>query len=226
MAGFVRVGRRFGMWQVGAGLRYEHVAFDYLENGQLRYDMSRTYDNIFPSASVSTMIRSVQLALSYTHKTQRPSYSAPDGTIDYINRFTFEVGNPWLKPEKIHNVQLSGAWSRFFGQLAYTYKKDPVLNTTVPCGGNGENAHGSSSSYVNVKFYKAFFNNSFSVTLEANDIFNRNMRDFTFYSRDVTIAKSLRMTNRTFLLTLQYTFNVTRDRYKGRGAGSRELERF
>lgn len=312
MAGFVRVGQRFGMWQVGAGLRYEHVAFDYLENGQRRDDMSRTYDNIFPSASVSTMIRSVQLALSYTHKTQRPSYSALDGTIDYINRFTFEGGNPWLKPEKIHNVQLSGAWRSFFGLLAYTYKKDPVLNTTVPCGGdgeiklitkdnfpkiqqlealvggqfqagiwqpkmnagiicqwltidyggarkrldgpiglvqwqnaihlpgdawlnvdlqwmsagNGENARGSSSSYMNVKFYKAFFNNSFSVTLEANDIFNRNMRDFTFYSRDVTIAKSVRMTNRTFLLTLQYTFNVTRDRYKGRGAGSSELERF
>lgn len=312
IAGFVGLSQSFGAWNVAAGLRYEHVAFSYLENGQRREDMSRTYDNLFPSFSVATTLRKVQLALSYTHKTQRPSYSSLDGTIDYINRFTFEGGNPYLRPEKIHSVELSGAWNRFFGQISYSYKKDPVLNTTVPYGddgeiklitkenfpkiqqveafvggqfrlgiwqpkvnagiiaqwlsidydgrrmslnnpiglvqwqnaihlpadiwlnvdlqwmsaGNGENARVNSTSYVNAKLYKAFFNNSFSVTLEADDIFNRNVRDFTFYNKDVTIFKTSSITNRTFLLTLQYTFNVTRDRYRGRGAGGDEMNRF
>lgn len=312
IAGFVQIAQRFGMWTVGAGLRYEHVAFKYLENGQCRDDMSRRYDNLFPSVSVSTMLRNVQMALSYTNKTQRPTYSSLDGTIDYINRFTFEGGNPYLKPERIHNVQLSGAWSHFFGQLSYSYKKDPILNTTVPYGndgeiklitkenfpkiqqleafvggqfrlgiwqpkvnagiikqwltidyagkqtkldnpiglvqfqnavhlpgdawlnvdlqwmsaGNGENAKVTSTSYLNVKLYKAFFKNSFSITLEANDIFNKNQRDFTFYNKDVTIFKSNHIPSRTFQLTLQYTFNVTRDRYKGRGAGADEMNRF
>lgn len=312
IAGFIQLSQRFGMWNVGAGLRYEHVAFKYLENGQRRSDMDRTYDNVFPMLSVSTMIQNVQMALSYTHRTQRPSYSALDGTIDYINRFTFEGGNPYLKPEKIHNVQLSGTWNYFFGQLSYSYKKDPVLNTTVPYGdngeiklitkenfpkvqqleafvggqfrigiwqpkvnagiikqwltidydghrssldnpigliqfqnavhlpgdiwlnldmqwmsaGNGENAKISSTSYMNAKLYKSFFNNSFSVTLEANDIFNKNLRDFTLYNKDVTIFKTTNITNRTFLLTFQYTFNATKDRYKGKGAGSNELNRF
>lgn len=312
MAGFVQLAQRFGAWNVGVGLRYEHVAFEYLENCMRRGDMDRSYDNLFPSVSVSTMVRNVQLAFGYSYKTQRPSYNALDGTIDYINRFTFEGGNPYLKPEKIHNVQLSGAWSRFFGQLSYSYRKDPILNTTRPygddgevkliikdnfpklqqfeafvgaqfqfgiwqpkvnagiikqwlsidyagvrkslgspiglvqlqnaihlpgdtwlnvdmqwmSGGNGENARITSTSYLNVKLYKAFFKNRFSVTFEANDIFNKNVKDFTFYNKDVTIFKSTHITNRTFLLTLQYSFNITRDRYKGRGAGTDEINRF
>lgn len=312
IAGFVQLSQRFGSWDISAGVRYEHVTFKYLENGQLREDMNRSYNNLFPSVSLSTAIRNVNLGLSYTHKTQRPSYSALDGTIDYINRFTFEGGNPYLKPEKIHNIEFMGTWSNFFGQLSYSYKKDPILNTTVPYGedgevklitkenfpeireleafiggqfrvgiwqpkvnvgiikqwltidyngrrknldnplglvqwqnaihlpgdvwlnvdlqwmsaGNGENTRMSSSSYMNAKLYKAFFNNSFSVTLEANDIFNKNLRDFTLYNKDVTIFKSSSITNRTFLLTLQYTFNASRDRYRGKGAGNTELKRF
>lgn len=312
IAGFVQLARRFGAWNAAAGVRYEYVTFKYLENGLRRDDMSRTYNNLFPALSVSTMLHDVQLALNYAHKTRRPTYSDLDGTIDYINRFTFEGGNPYLKPEKLHNIEFMGAWGPFFGQLSYSYKKDPILNTTLPYGndgeiklvtkenfpkmqqleafvggqfqygvwqpkvnvgiikqwltidydggrkdldnpiglvqlqnaihlpgdawlnidmqwmsaGNGENARVNSTSYLNAKLYKAFFNNSFSVTLEANDIFNRNIRDFTFYNKDVTIFKSTHITNRTFQLTLQYTFNTTRDRYKGKGAGHDELNRF
>lgn len=312
MAGFVQLSQAFGIWTIGAGLRYEHVSFRYLDNGRKRNDMSRTYDNLFPSLSVSATVQKVQMALSYTLKTRRPSYSALDGTIDYVNRFTFEGGNPYLKPEKIHNVQLSGAWGHFFGQLSYSYRKDPVLNTTVPYGedgeiklitkanfpkiqqletfvggwfrlgvwqpkvnvgvmkqwltidyaggrksldnpigivqfqnavhlpcdiwlnvdmqwlsaGDGENGKGYATSCLNAKFYKAFLHNSLSVTVEAEDIFNKNVRDFTFYNKDVTIRKCSHITDRTFRLTLQYTFNVTRDRYAGKGAGHDEFDRF
>lgn len=92
--------------------------------------------------------------------------------------------------------------------------------------GNSDNAKVTSSSYLNAKLYKAFLKNRFSVTLEANDIFNKNMKDFTFYNKDVTIFKSNHVTCRAFLLTLQYNFNTTRDRYKGKGAGQNELNRF
>ncbi len=312
IAGFVQIAQRFGRWNVGAGLRYEHAAFKYLENGQRRDDMSRSYDNLFPSLSVGTMIQKVNLALSYTHKTQRPTYSSLDGTIDYINRFTFEGGNPYLRPEKIHNIELQGTWSHFFGQLSYSYKKDPILDTTIPYGddgeiklitkanfpkiqqleafvggqfqlgiwqpkvnagiikqwhtidytdgrknldnligliqfqnaihipgdiwlnvdlqwmsaGDAENVHLSSTSYLNAKLYKSFLNNHLSVTLEANDLFNKGNRDITLYNRDVTLYKHTHITNRTFQLTLQYTFNLTRDRYRGSGAGKTELNRF
>ena len=49
---------------------------------------------------MSTTIDKVQLSLNYTGKTKRPNYGDLDGTIDYINRYTLQGGNPYLKPEK------------------------------------------------------------------------------------------------------------------------------
>lgn len=312
IAGFVEIGQTFGQFNIGVGLRYEHIKFEYLENGQRKEDQSKTYNNLFPSLSLSTMIKNVQLSLSYTHKTQRPSYADLDGTVDYINRFTLESGNPFLKPEKINSVELMGAWRQFFGEITYSYKKDPIMNTTYPyaddaeiklitmanfpkiqtlqafagaqftvgvwqpkvnvgimkqwlsvdystgqmnlnnpvgliqfqnaihlpydiwmnldmqwmSGGNNDNTKQSSSSYLNVKFYKAFFNNKFSLTLEANDIFNKSNRNVTLLNKDVTIHRFNTTNNHTFILTLQYTFNSSRDRYRGQGAGTNEINRF
>ena len=73
---------------------------------------------------------------------------------------------------------------------------------------------------------KLFFNNRFSITIEANDIFNKSNRDVTLMSKDVSIYKLNTTNNRTFMLTLQYTFNSTRDRYRGQGAGVNEMNRF
>ena len=47
----------------------------------------------------------------------------------------------------------------------------------------------SSSSSLNAKLYKAFCKNRFSVTLEANDIFNKSNRDIRFYNKDAALAK-------------------------------------
>lgn len=56
MAGFLSIGQQFGKVAVEAGLRYEHVNFKYTENGQLKEDQSKTYNNVFPSLSISTEI--------------------------------------------------------------------------------------------------------------------------------------------------------------------------
>ena len=76
--------------------------------------------------------------MSYTSKTQRPNYGDLDGTIDYINRFTLQGDNPYLKPEKTHTIELTGAWRRIFAQFSYTLKKDPIISTTKPYGDTGE----------------------------------------------------------------------------------------
>ncbi|MDE7146713.1 MAG: outer membrane beta-barrel family protein, partial [Duncaniella sp.] len=306
IAGFLDFRQTFGSFSFGAGLRYEHVKFEYMENGQRKEDQSKTYNNLFPSFFMSTTVDKVQLSMNYTGKTKRPNYGDLDGAIDYINRYTLQGGNPYLKPEKIHTVELTGAWRRFFAQLSYTYKKDPIISTTKPYGesgevklmtldnfpeihsirafigtgfnigiwkprinlgitkqwfaidtwkgrkhlnnpqgmaqwqnaihlpydiwlnvdmawesaGNDRNLYRKSCSYLNAKLYKAFFNNSFSVSAEANDIFNKRNYGVTSFNRDITRYVCVTDLSRSFYLTLQYTFNSSRDRYKGRGAGT------
>lgn len=80
--------------------------------------------------------------------------------------------------------------------------------------------------YVNAKLYKGFFKDAFSVTLEAKDLFDSAKRDFNLYSDAVQIMQKNYSPGRSVMLTLQYRFNATRDRYRGTGAGNTEKSRF
>lgn len=79
-----------------------------------------------------------QCGISVENKCASVGYEDLDGTVDYINRFTLEGGNPFLKHEKIHSLELMGAWRQFFAQVAYTYKKDPIMYIARPYGNDGE----------------------------------------------------------------------------------------
>jgi len=80
--------------------------------------------------------------------------------------------------------------------------------------------------YVNAKIYKGFFNDAVSVTLEAKDIFNTAANNLRLYNNAVQIVQSNLSPGTSVMLTLQYRFNTTRDRYRGTGAGSAEKSRF
>ena len=313
IAAFVEFSRHFGRFDVGIGLRYEHVKFDYYETGEHRDGQSKTYDNLFPSLNVATQIGKVQMGLNYSGKTVRPGYGQLDGAVSYINRLTYETGNPYLKPTKMQTVEYMAQWRQFFTQVSYTYFKDGVYHITEPYGAAGEatiirtsnldrrhylqafvggqfkigvwqphvnvgmmkqwltlpvdgkpmkmNTPGflfqwqnaihlpldiwlnvdaqlmthswdnnmklsNTPWYINAKIYKGFLNNAFSVTLEAKDLFNSSQHDALMYSDAVKIVQKNFSPDRSVMLTLQYRFNATRDRYRGTGAGSAEKSRF
>ena len=92
--------------------------------------------------------------------------------------------------------------------------------------GNEKNSYQGHSSFIDARLYKAFFNNSFSISAQANDIFNTRNYGVTMMSGDVTLYQCARSLSRSFVVTLQYTFNSSRDRYKGKGAGTNEKNRF
>lgn len=313
IAAFVEFARQFGRFNVGVGFRYEHVKFDYYEMGVHRDGQSKTYNNLFPSLNVATQIGAVRMGLDYSGKTVRPGYGQLDGAVSYINRLTYETGNPYLKPTKIQTVEYMAQWRQFFAQLSYIYFKDGVSHITEPYGADGEatiirtanldhrhylqafvggqfkvgvwsprvnvgmmkqwltlpvdgkpmkmNTPGflfqwqnairlpldiwlnvdaqlmthvwdnnmkvtNTPWYVNAKIYKGFFNNSFSVTFEAKDLFDTSRNKALMYSNAVQLVQENFTPGRSVMLTLQYRFNTTRDRYRGTGAGNSEKSRF
>lgn len=313
MATFCEFARQLGRFDVSVGLRYEHVKFDYYEMGELRDCQSKTYNNLFPSLNIGTQIGMIRMALNYSGKTVRPGYEQLDGTISYINRLTFETGNPYLKPTKMQTVEYMAQWRQFFAQVSYTYFKDGVFYITEPYGTNGEatiirtsnldhrhyfqafiggqfkfgiwqhrlnigvmkqwltlsvdrmpmkmntpgimfqwqnaihlpldiwlnvdaqlmtsmwdnNTKQSNTPwYVNAKIYKGFFNDTLGITVEAKDLFDSSRRDVLMYSNAVQIAQKNFSSGRSIMLTLQYRFNTTNNRYRGTGAGNSEKSRF
>lgn len=116
----------WGDWSLG--LRYEHVKFDYYEDGKHIDEQSRTFDNFFPNIVFSKQLGEVQTQLSYTAKTQRPTYSELSNNVFYSDRFTLQKGNPTLRPTIIHDLTLSGAWRFLQMSLFYSQTKDWILN--------------------------------------------------------------------------------------------------
>ncbi len=313
IAAFVELEQQFGRFSVGVGLRYEHVRFKYYEMDMLREGQSKTYDNLFPSLNISTQIGKVRMGLNYSDKTVRPGYNQLDATVTYINRLTYETGNPYLKPTKLQTLEYMAQWRQFFAQLSYTYFKDGVYHITEPYGTDGEatiirtanldrrhffqafvggqfnmgvwqprvnagvmkqwltlpvngepmkmNTPGfmlqwqnalhlpldiwlnidaqlmtqtwdnnmkvtNTPWYVNAKIYKGFLNDSFGITLEAKDLFNTANKNALLSSDAVQIVQKNHSPGRSVMLTLQYRFNTTRDRYRGTGAGNAEMSRF
>lgn len=313
IAAFAEFARSFGRFNIGLGVRYEHVKFDYYELGEHRDGQSKTYNNLFPSLNIATQAGKVRMGLNYSGKTVRPGYGQLDGAVNYINRLTYETGNPYLKPTKMQTVEYTAQWRQFFAQVSYTYLKDGVYHITEPYGADGEatiirtanldrrhyiqafvggqfklgvwsprvnagmmkqwltlpvdgkpmkmNSPGfmfqwqnaihlpfdiwlnvdaqlmthmwennmklsNTPWYVNAKIYKGFHNNAFSVTLEAKDLFNSSQNEGALYNDAVQILQKSFSPGRSVMLTLQYSFNTTRDRYRGTGAGNTEKSRF
>ena len=126
--GYAEYNRSFPWGDWSLGLRYEHVKFDYYEDRKHIDEQSRTFDNFFPNISFSTQLGKVQAQLSYTAKTQRPSYSELSNNVFYSDRFTLQKGNPTLRPTIIHDLTLSGAWRFLQMSLSYSQTKDWILN--------------------------------------------------------------------------------------------------
>ena len=126
--GYAEYNRNFQWGDWSLGLRYEHVKFDYYEDGKHIDGQSRTFDNFFPNISFSTQLGKVQTQLSYTAKTQRPTYSELSNNVFYSDRFTLQKGNLTLRPTIIHDLTLSGAWRFLQMSLSYSQTKDWILN--------------------------------------------------------------------------------------------------
>lgn len=110
LAGFAQyaVGLPFG--QLNAGLRYEHADFEYRDHMTGASDLSRTDDSWFPSLGFATMAGPVSVSLSYTGKTQRPSYGKLTTEISYNNRYCYQSGDPKLLNEKYRTVAVNASW--------------------------------------------------------------------------------------------------------------------
>ena len=129
IAPFIELRQQIGRFQLSAGLRYEHVASEYFVGGIRRDDQSRTYDDFFPSVSLSTSVKNLQLSFSYAKRTTRPSYWQLSSDVVYENRLNLQTGNSYLKPVKYHNINTMAMWKWLYLNVNFSHCVDPILYT-------------------------------------------------------------------------------------------------
>lgn len=111
----------FGKWTLQAGLRGEYAI---IRNNLISTNktQSQCYLNLFPSLHLSRPVGSNnELRLGYSARINRPQGKDMNPFAEQINPLSLEAGNPNLKPEKIHSLEIGEIWRiPSGGSLLYT----------------------------------------------------------------------------------------------------------
>lgn len=124
--------------QLRLGLRNENVNSDYYDNGKRIAEQSRTYHHFFPSVGLMARAGKVQLMLNYGMKIMRPYYFMLSGNTTYANRFTWNRGNPLLRPSVVNSLSVMAMWRWMSVMLDYKRTKDVIVNTGEAAPGSEE----------------------------------------------------------------------------------------
>ena len=105
----------------------------------------------------------VQLMLNYSMKIQRPYYWQLNGSINYGNRFTWESGNPLLKPSINNQLSIMAMWKWVNLMVDYKRTSDIIVNVVREVPGSEtttlltrENADHADALRVMVNFTPQF----------------------------------------------------------------------
>ena len=129
---FVEYGRQMGKVSLQAGVRYEHMVFDYYVQNVYRKDLSRSTGDFFPSLALSFPIGKVQMQLGYAKDIQRPSFGELSAEVTYNNRYTYQTGNPLLLPMTTDNISLNAIYRWASLSVGYQHIKNKVFYSSAP----------------------------------------------------------------------------------------------
>lgn len=125
---FAEYARPLPFGQMKVGLRNENVTTNYYNQGVHIAEQSRSYHHLFPSVGLMAAAGPVQLMANYAAKIKRPYYHELSSSVTYANRFTWQSGNPLLKPSIRHEASLMAMYRWVTLMLNYKHTDDQIVN--------------------------------------------------------------------------------------------------
>lgn len=114
-------------FRFNVGVRYEHNNFNYYENNILSNEQSREYNEIYPTISMTYPFGNLTTNLSYSIKSEYPSYTYLNEDIHYDSRYVYNTGNSSLRPVKIQDLQLMLQYKYATLTLDYIHQKNTII---------------------------------------------------------------------------------------------------
>lgn len=126
---YVSFNRQIKKFGVQAGLRYEHTYIRGLQHGNpVNQDSSftRSYGNLFPTVYITYQAsKDHQWGLNYGRRIDRPAYQDLNPFLFFLDKYTFQSGNPFIRPQFSDNIELSHNFKGFLTTtLNYSYTTD------------------------------------------------------------------------------------------------------
>ena len=129
-AAYVNGSAQLGKVNLKVGLRLEHT--NSLGNSiTLDQLVERDYTNLFPSVSLNhTIGEKHSLRYSYSSRLNRPNYKNLNPFINYLDDFTFEKGNPFLRPQYANSFGINYGFGKSLF-ISANYSKTTEAMTQV-----------------------------------------------------------------------------------------------
>ena len=113
---------------LGLGFRMESTKFKYYSDGEYVPEQSQSVTKLFPKFSWGIRVGALQAQLAYSTSINRPSYRQLSSNTLYGSRYTYQTGNPLLRPEYTHELALQGVWRFIQFQASYSETRNAIIN--------------------------------------------------------------------------------------------------
>lgn len=130
-AAYFNVSKKFNKkWSAQAGVRAENTNA-IGEQTTTDQNFKRHYTQVFPTLYVQyTANDKNSFVVNYGRRIQRPSYQDMNPFIYFLDRFTYQAGNPNLIPQSAHNIEFTHSY-RGFLNTTLNYSRTTDLITQV-----------------------------------------------------------------------------------------------
>lgn len=123
---FANYSLQLGKLSFNAGLRWQNEYNCYDVDGQRNDEMSPNYSVLIPRFSASYRTEKWHHKLSYHCSRSNPSYGLLSSSVNYRSKYEYDTGNPFLKPQTLHNISWSSSWKWFYVETFYQYYKNSI----------------------------------------------------------------------------------------------------
>ena len=128
-AAYLNFTKEFKKWSLQTGLRLENTNYNGNQFGNpVKPDsaFNKSYTGLFPTMFAGYKLNNKnQFGFSYGRRISRPDYESLNPFIFFIDKYTYEAGNPFLKPMYANVFELSHTYNKFLtSNLNYTHSKD------------------------------------------------------------------------------------------------------
>jgi len=93
---------------------------------------NRNYTQVFPTAYVSYAMNDKNtFSLNYGKRINRPDYKDMNPFYYFIDKYTYEVGNPYLQPQFSHNIELNHSFKGILNTGVYYAKTTNIIQQVL-----------------------------------------------------------------------------------------------
>jgi iron complex outermembrane recepter protein len=151
-------------WGAQVGLRLENTnAIGDQVTTVERFN--RNYTQLFPTAYLQYQHNKKNtFVMNYGRRIRRPDYQNLNPFINFIDRYTYSKGNPNLKPQFSHNIEVSHSYQSFITTTLNYSRTDDIIQNVLEQNEEKNETFVRKANIANQRQYGISFNTNIPVT--------------------------------------------------------------